>query len=108
MLAQAPTGVIAGTVLDSQTGRPIPGASVLLNGQQASGQKADADGRFQLTVSPGTYILTFQAENYSEVKIEEVGVTAGQVTEASTVMANKSVVTTVEVNEKVTAVGANA
>ena len=108
MLAQAPTGVIAGTVLDSQTGRPIPGASVLLNGQQASGQKADADGRFQLTVSPGTYILTFQAENYSEVKVEEVAVTAGQVTEASTVMANKSVVTTVEVSEKITAVGANA
>ena len=108
MPAQAPTGTIAGTVLDSQTGRPIPGASVLLNGQQASGQKADADGRFQLLVSPGTYILTFQAENYSEVKVEEVAVTAGQVTEASTVMANKSIVTTVEVNEKVTAVGANA
>lgn len=108
LLAQTPTGTIAGTVMDSQTGRPIPGAAVLLNGQQASGQKADADGRFQLNVSPGNYILTFQAENYSEVKVEEVIVTSGQVTEASTVMANKSVVTTIEVNEKVTAVGANA
>lgn len=106
--AQAPTGTIAGTVLDSQTGRPIPGATILLNGQQASGQKADADGRFQLAVSPGTYTLTFQAENYSEVKVEEVVVKAAEVTEASTVMANKSVVTTIEVTEKATAVGASA
>jgi outer membrane receptor protein involved in Fe transport len=108
LLAQNPTGTIAGTVLDSQTGRPIPGANILLNGQQAGNQKADADGRFQLIVSPGTYVLTFQAENYTDVKVEEVVVTAGETAEASTVMANKSVVTTIEVNEKITGVGANA
>ncbi|MFN0106148.1 MAG: TonB-dependent receptor domain-containing protein [Bryobacteraceae bacterium] len=107
-LAQTPTGTIAGSVLDSQTGRPIPGASILLNGQQASGQKADTDGRFTLVVSPGTYTLMYQAENYSDVKVEEVIVKAGEVTEASTVMANKSVVTTIEVNEKATSAGATA
>lgn len=108
MVAQSPTGIIAGQVLDSQTGRSIPGATILLNGQAASGQKSDTDGRFSLTVSPGKYTLTYQAENYSEVKVEEVSVTAGETTEASTVMANKSVVTTVEVNEKATAIGATA
>jgi len=107
-LAQKPTGTIAGQVLDSQTGRPIPAASVLLNGQQAGGQKSDTDGRFTLIVSPGKYTLTYQAENYSEVKVEEVIVAAGETTEASTVMANKSVVTTVEVNEKADSVGATA
>jgi outer membrane receptor protein involved in Fe transport len=108
LLAQTPGGTISGSVLDSQTGRPIPGASVLLNGQQAGGQKAGADGRFTLTVSPGKYTLTYQAENYSDVKVEEVIVTAGETTEASTVMANKSVVTTVEVSEKANSIGATA
>lgn len=108
LLAQTSTGTIAGSVLDSQTGRPIPGASILLNGQQAGGQKADTDGRFTLVVSPGKYTLTYQADNYSEVKVEEVIVTAGETTEASTVMANKSVVTTVEVNEKANSIGATA
>ncbi|HEU0120441.1 MAG TPA: TonB-dependent receptor [Bryobacteraceae bacterium] len=108
LAAQAPTGAIAGSVLDSQTGRPVPGVTVLLNGQQAGNQKAGTDGRFTLTVSPGSYTLTFQADNYSETKIEQVVVKAGEVTEASTVMANKSVVTTVEVNEKASAVGATA
>ena len=108
LLAQTPTGTIAGQVLDSQTGRPIPAASVLLNGQQAGGQKSDTDGRFTLIVSPGKYTLTYQAENYSEVKVEEVIVAAGETTEASTVMANKSVVTTVEVNEKADSIGATA
>ena len=106
--AQATNGTIAGSVLDSQTGRPIPGVAVLLNGQQASGQKAGTDGQFTLTVSPGTYTLTFSAENYSDVKVDEVIVKAGEVTEASTVMANKSVVTSIDVTEKATSVGATA
>jgi outer membrane receptor protein involved in Fe transport len=108
LFAQTPTGTISGSVLDSQTGRPIPGASILLNGQQANGQKSDTDGHFSLAVSPGTYTLLYSAENYSDVKVEQVVVKAGEVTEASTVMANKSVVTTVEVNEKATSVGATA
>ncbi len=106
--AQSPTGTITGTVLDAQTGRPIPGATVLLNGQQAANQKADLDGHFTLSVTPGTYTLTYQADNYTEVKVDQVIVKAGEVTEASTVMANKAMVTTVDVVEKATAIGATA
>jgi hypothetical protein len=108
LFAQSQTGTIAGAVLDSQTGRPISGAAVLINGQQAGGQLTDADGRFAFPISPGTYNLLYKAENYTDVSVDQVTVTAGGVTEASTVMANKSVVTTVEVTEKATAVGATA
>jgi hypothetical protein len=59
-------------------------------------------------LTPGTYTLTITAANYNNVVIEAVAVKADEATEASTVMSNKSAVTTVEVVEKATAVGATA
>jgi hypothetical protein len=108
LFAQSKDGTISGTVLDSQTGRPIPGAAIAVNGQNTDRNVADSDGRFSITLSPGTYSLRYAAANYSEVQIGDVVVKAGENTEASTVMVNSSLVTTVEVSEKATAVGATA
>lgn len=52
--AQSATGVIRGLISDN-TG-PLPGATVLIVGTQ-TGSVADANGRYQLTVAPGTYTL---------------------------------------------------
>lgn len=105
-LAQTP-GTIAGAVLDSQTGQPLRGVQIVIDGQSFD-LKSDPDGRFQLKLSPGTYQLTFQLANYADAVIDNVVVTAGAVTEASTVLANKNLVTTIEVVEKAGSIGATA
>ncbi|MEJ7607481.1 MAG: TonB-dependent receptor plug domain-containing protein [Bryobacteraceae bacterium] len=69
---------------------------------------SDLDGRYKIEISAGKYKLRFTAENYSETTVDEVVVVAGQSVEASTVLANKANVTTMDVVEKVGAVAATA
>lgn len=96
-----------GQVFDGQTARPIVGVKILVDGQ-GSNLVSGTDGRFQLALSPGKYSLKFLAENYADTEVKDVEVKAGEVTDASTVMSNKALVTTVDVVEKIGAVGANA
>jgi hypothetical protein len=107
-IAQTPTGTITGSVLDSQTGRGIPAVKIAINGQSDDRNVTDADGRFSITAAPGTYKLTLTAPSYHDVVIQDVVVRAREDTEASTLMSNKLAVTTVEVVEKATAIGATA
>ncbi|MCS7024889.1 MAG: TonB-dependent receptor [Bryobacteraceae bacterium] len=100
-------GIIIGQVFDGQTARPIIGVKISVNGQ-SSDLVSGNDGRFQLSLSPGKYTLKFTAENYADTEVKDVEVKAGEVTDASTVMSNKALVTTVEVVEKIGAVGASA
>jgi len=102
------TGTVTGSVFDAQTGRPVAGVTFAVNGQSSAAQVTDAEGRFSIALSPGTYKLRFSSANHSEVEVEDVIVKAGEATEASTVMASKSAVTTIEVVEKVSALGATA
>lgn len=104
----AATGRVSGSVFDSQNGRPVAGARISVNGQSTDHNVTNSDGRFTMSLTPGSYTLRLAAPNYVDVEIKEVVVKAGEVTEASTVMTNKSVVTTVNVVEKATAVGATA
>ena len=49
------TGTIAGTVVDSTSGAPLPGVNVVIVGTQ-QGAASDAEGRFEISsVQPGTY-----------------------------------------------------
>jgi outer membrane receptor protein involved in Fe transport len=107
-LSQVTTGTVSGTVLDSQTGRPIAGASIAINGQSSNQNVSGSDGRFTLSMSPGTYTLRFTAPNYLPVDVTEVVVKAGEVTEVSTLLSSKSLVTSVDVVEKVGALAATA
>lgn len=106
--AQSTPGTISGSVFDSASGRPIAGAAIALNGQSSDRNVTDPDGRFSLSASPGTYTLRFTAANYSPVDVTDVVVKAGEVTEASTLLANKSTVTSVDVVEKVGAIASTA
>ena len=45
-----PTAVLAGRVVDGETGDALPGATVLLLGVEACGAAADADGRFRFAL----------------------------------------------------------
>jgi outer membrane receptor protein involved in Fe transport len=79
-----------------------------VNGQYSDQQVTDTDGRFLIKVSPGTYKLTYQSGNYLDSETADVLVTAGEVADASTVMAAKGAVTTLVVVEKISPAAASA
>lgn len=106
--AQTDRGNVAGTVFDAATGRPIPLVTIAVDGQTGPGMRTDTEGKFSISLAPGTYKLRFSNDNYLETTIDDVVVTAGQTAEASTVMQQKGAVTTVEVVEKISAVSSTA
>ncbi len=107
LAAQPVNGTIAGVVLDGQTGRPIRGVAIAIDGHSGKEQVSDTEGRFQFSVSPGRYTLTFKSQNYIDTTISDVIVAAGAATDASTVLTSRGAVTTVDVVEKVGAVAAS-
>lgn len=106
--AQNTTGKITGMVMDSQTGRPVAGATIHMDGAATESAKADLNGKFSFSAPAGTHTLKYSAPNYNISEISEVKVVAGEETEASTIISNKSFVTTVDVSEKADAVSATA
>src|SRR3990170_3975489 len=88
--AQSPKGSISGVVLDSQTGRPVAGATVAIDGNGGGQARTDSEGHYMLSVAPGSHKLKITAEEYHEVELTEVLVEPGEVAEASTVMSNMS------------------
>ncbi|HYP14455.1 MAG TPA: TonB-dependent receptor, partial [Bryobacteraceae bacterium] len=100
-------GAIVGTVFDASTGQPVRNAKVSVAGRPETAT-TDTDGKFRLEISAGRYKVTYIADNYSEASVDAVEVIAGDVVEASTVMANRGSVTTVDVVERVGAVAATA
>ena len=96
--APAPrTGLIAGAIYDAQSGEPVPGATVAVEGLPGAKAAADEKGQFEITLPAGTYTLTVTAPGYLPAAIEDVSVSAGEVTDASTVIVADDAVTTVEV-----------
>jgi outer membrane receptor protein involved in Fe transport len=104
----AAPGIVTGTVFDAQTSNPIIGAKIYVNGQTTDRQVTDTSGAFRIELSGGKYTLKFTADNYQDVELTDLEVVSGQAVDASTVMANKNSVTTVDVVEKISAVTATA
>ncbi|MFQ6674790.1 MAG: TonB-dependent receptor [Fidelibacterota bacterium] len=68
------TGKIAGTVVDKETGEPLIGANVMVEGTHLGGA-TDADGNyFILQVPPGTYRITASYIGYHNVTVKNVEV----------------------------------
>lgn len=102
------TGQISGSIFDAASGRPIPGVKISIAGQSSDQWQTDTDGRFSFPIAPGTYNITFSNAAFNDATVEAVIVKAGETAEASTVMSSKGSVTTLDVNERVDAVAANA
>ena len=92
------TGKIAGTIKDSQTGEPVIGASILIQGT-TQGAAANFDGYYViLNVQPGKYTLVISAVGYKKTSIEQVSVSIDQTTtidvslESAVIELNKEVV----------------
>ncbi len=104
----AASGTIAGTIFDGNNGQPIRGAAVSLKGDPAVATATGIDGQYSLSVPAGTHAISVRAANYLTTDVTEIVVTAGQITDASTVLVTQSTVTTVDVVEKVGAVAATS
>ena len=94
-------GNVTGTVFDAATGRPVPLVQIEVNGVSDGKMSSDTEGRFTITLSPGTYKLRLTSSNHMETTVEDVQVKAGEITEAGVVLQQKGTVTTVDVVEKV-------
>lgn len=71
------TGQIAGRVLDSQSGRPLPAARVAVQGTQLAATSA-VDGRYMLRGVPaGEHAVTVSLLGYAPKTVTGVRVTAG-------------------------------
>lgn len=74
--ASAQQGIINGRITDAETGEPLAGASVEALGAGGP-QGSNEEGRFTLTVSPGTYSLVVKLIGYETTRVDDVSVPAG-------------------------------
>ncbi|MCF7805719.1 MAG: TonB-dependent receptor [Candidatus Marinimicrobia bacterium] len=73
LLAQT-TGKIAGTVTDEESGEPLPGVNLILEGT-SKGAATNADGYYYIiNIPPGTYTLRAQMIGYEIVRVTDVRV----------------------------------
>jgi outer membrane receptor protein involved in Fe transport len=77
LLAQK--GTIRGSVFDDASGEPLIGVTVKLMDLTIGGT-TDIDGKFSISVQPGTYSVVFSYISYQLVTVSEVMVTEDQVT----------------------------
>ncbi|MEM9981501.1 MAG: TonB-dependent receptor, partial [Bacteroidota bacterium] len=75
----AQNGIIRGQVIDDGTGETLIGATVLVDGT-STGSTTDLDGKFSISVAPGTYRLRVSFISYENKVIENVTVQAEEVT----------------------------
>lgn len=83
--SQSGLGTIRGSVVDGDTGEPVPYAKVLLkqNGTIKGGANTDDDGKFQInSIAPGSYDVEFTnpGEGYQATALTGVIVNAERIT----------------------------
>jgi len=72
-------GTVRGTVFDETLGGGFMGVTVVAEGTTA-GSVTDLDGKFNLSLAPGTYKLRFSFVSYESLVISGIKVTEGKVT----------------------------
>ena len=87
--AVAQQGIISGQVTDAETGEPIAGAAVEALGQGGR-QGSDPEGRFTLTVSPGTHAVVVALIGYGTTRVDGVNVAAGSTTEVNIALRSRA------------------
>lgn len=73
-LALGQSGKVTGTVTDAETGSPLPGVNVVIEGEQI-GATTDAEGNYTiLNVSPGMYTIRATFVGYADAVYEGIDV----------------------------------
>ena len=77
------TGKIAGQVIDKNTGEPLPGANIIIEGT-VRGAAADNDGNFFIiNITPGVYNLKASMIGYASLTVQAVRVRVNSTTNLS-------------------------
>jgi len=77
------TGKISGKVIDTESGEPIPGASIRIEGTTL-GNMAMPDGSyFIISIPPGEYSVTASCIGYISMTVKGVGVMSDRTTEVN-------------------------
>ena len=79
--AEAQTGKVTGLVTDTETGKPVEGAQVVIQGTTLGGTTNAAGRYFIIQVQPGTYTVQARRLGYQSVNATNVVVTIEQTTE---------------------------
>ena len=87
--AVAQQGTIGGQVIDAETGGPLAAATVEARGQGGR-QGSNEEGRFTLTVSPGTHSVVVTLIGYETARVDGVEVVAGSTTELNIALRSRA------------------
>ncbi len=90
-------GTVFGFVFDANSGEPIRGAKVVVEGMPEKTATSDLDGAYQFNLPAGTYSINVSAANFRPSTIADVIVAAGEAADGSVVLATEGTTTTVEV-----------
>jgi hypothetical protein len=91
MTAYGQTGKITGQIIDAESGDPLPGVNVVIDGTN-QGTASGADGYYTiLNVSPGTYTLRATFVGYTETVVEDVEVNVDLTTTVNIQMQEEAV-----------------
>ena len=94
------TGKIAGIVVDSKNGEPLPGVNIILEGT-LMGASSDADGFYViLNLPPGIYTVQASYIGYNNVEVIEVRVSVDLTTTINIELSE----TTLELSETITVI----
>lgn len=85
----AQTGTIRGYLYDQGNGEPILFGNILVS-ENGTGTTTDLDGAYVLDLSPGTYSLVYSFIGYTSTTINDVVVTAGELTTLDAQIAEES------------------
>ena len=73
------SGGVSGIVVDSETGEPLIGANVIIDGT-TTGTATDLDGRYLLKVEPGSYTIVYRFIGFDQKVVQEIEVISGVTT----------------------------
>ena len=86
----ATTGKITGVITDAQTGEPLVGATVIVDGTNL-GASTDPDGKYIiLNVPVGTYTLRISSVGYATLEVQNVGVSVDLATYQDHALSSKA------------------
>ncbi|HET8683421.1 MAG TPA: carboxypeptidase regulatory-like domain-containing protein [Micromonosporaceae bacterium] len=77
---RGPTGTLTGVVTDAGTGAAVAGVTVSVSGPSSRSTTTDANGRYTLLLTPGTYSVTAGGGLYQSQTVTGVVVNANQTT----------------------------
>lgn len=75
----AQNGFIRGSVFDDATGESLPGVTIFAEGT-TTGTLTDFDGKFNLSIAPGTYNIRISFISYETINLKDVKVVSEKVT----------------------------